>query len=275
MGRTHTTEAIVLRSLRYGEADRILHLYSRERGRIGAIAKGVRKTRSRVGARLEPFMHVDLQLAEGRSLDTITQAVIASMSGCESPRLRTIMVAPNEQSGSILPGFPGEKVRLNNQVVPEVDVTWMATDHIGFELIAATTKHRASGVTGTTGGIGRLASTRVLPPTLTAQYHFAPTGKVRPYIGAGVNYTLFFDEKAAKGLEAAVGRTSVSMKDSFGWAGQAGIDVDINPRMFLNFDVKYIDIDTTARLTTAAAGTQRVKMDIDPLVFGVGFGLRL
>ena len=45
--------------------------------------------------------------------------------------------------------------------------------------------------------------------------------------------------------------------------------------MFLNFDVKYIDIDTTARLTTAAAGTQRVKMDIDPLVFGVGFGLRL
>ena len=65
------------------------------------------------------------------------------------------------------------------------------------------------------------------------------------------------------------------MKDSFGWAGQAGIDVDINPRMFLNFDVKYIDIDTTARLTTAAAGTQRVKMDIDPLVFGVGFGLRL
>ena len=224
---------------------------------------------------LVPALALVAALAASTPAAAQTEARTGVQAGNLLLRLRTIMVAPNEQSGSILPGFPGEKVRLNNQVVPEVDVTWMATDHIGFELIAATTKHRASGVTGTTGGIGRLASTRVLPPTLTAQYHFAPTGKVRPYIGAGVNYTLFFDETAAKGLEAAVGRTSVSMKDSFGWAGQAGVDVDINPRMFLNFDVKYIDIDTTARLTTAAAGTQRVKMDIDPLVFGVGFGLRL
>jgi DNA repair protein RecO (recombination protein O) len=69
------TEAIVLRSLRYGEADRILHLYTPMRGRIGAIAKGVRRTRSRFGGRLEPFSHVDLQLHEGRSdLLTVTGA---------------------------------------------------------------------------------------------------------------------------------------------------------------------------------------------------------
>ena len=61
------SEAVVLRSLRYGEADRILHLYTPMRGRIGAIAKGVRRTRSRFGGRLEPFSHVDLQLHEGRS----------------------------------------------------------------------------------------------------------------------------------------------------------------------------------------------------------------
>jgi DNA repair protein RecO (recombination protein O) len=73
MGRTYKTEAVVLRSLRFSEADRILHLYTSERGRIGAIAKGVRKTKSRFGARLEPLSHVELMLHEGSGeLQTIT-----------------------------------------------------------------------------------------------------------------------------------------------------------------------------------------------------------
>jgi DNA repair protein RecO (recombination protein O) len=72
-GRTSKSEAVVLRSIRYGEADRILHLYSAERGRIGAIAKGVRKTKSRFGARLEPLSHVELMLHHGAGeLHTIT-----------------------------------------------------------------------------------------------------------------------------------------------------------------------------------------------------------
>ena len=115
-------------------------------------------------------------------------------------RLRGIVVAPNEKSGSVLPAFPGEKVSIDNAVAPEIDVTWMASDHIGFELIAATTKHSASGRTGTTGSIGKLASTWVLPPTLTAQYHFLPDAPVRPYVGAGVNYTLFYSEDASGAL---------------------------------------------------------------------------
>jgi DNA repair protein RecO (recombination protein O) len=72
-GRAYKTEAIVLRSLRYGEADRILHLYTAGRGRLGAIAKGVRKTTSRFGARLEPLSHVELMLHQGAGeLQTIT-----------------------------------------------------------------------------------------------------------------------------------------------------------------------------------------------------------
>jgi DNA repair protein RecO (recombination protein O) len=72
-GRTYKTEAIVLRSLRFSEADRILHLYTADRGRIGAIAKGIRKTKSRFGARLEPLSHVELLLYEGAGeLQTIT-----------------------------------------------------------------------------------------------------------------------------------------------------------------------------------------------------------
>jgi outer membrane protein len=189
-------------------------------------------------------------------------------------RVRAIMVAPNERSGGILPTFPTEKAKVDNSVMPEVDVTYMATDNIGFELIAATTKHTASGTTGTTGTIGDLASTWVLPPTLTVQYHFNPHGKVRPYVGAGVNYTLFYNEKPSTGLQTAVGTTTVRMSDSIGWAAQAGVDIDITPKFFLNFDVKYIDIDTTATLKTTAIGTQTVKLHLDPLVFGAGVGFR-
>jgi DNA repair protein RecO (recombination protein O) len=84
-GKTLKTEAIVLRSIRYGEADRILHLYTAKRGRVGAIAKGARRPKSRFGGRLEPFFRLDLLLHEGRGeLLTVTQA--ATVAGY--PRLR-------------------------------------------------------------------------------------------------------------------------------------------------------------------------------------------
>lgn len=209
---------------------------------------------------------------------TVAASAIASPAFAEAGdtfiRVRAIMVAPTESSGGILPAFPTEEVKVNNSVMPEVDITHMVSDHVGLELIAATTKHNASGKSGTTGGIGKLASTWVLPPTLTLQYHFVPEAKVRPYVGAGVNYSIFYSEKPSAGLETAVGQTDVNLKNSFGWAAQAGIDIDLNEKMFLNFDVKYIDIDTTARLAATAIGTQRVKISLDPVVFGVGLGFR-
>ncbi|MEM8694815.1 MAG: OmpW family outer membrane protein [Pseudomonadota bacterium] len=190
-------------------------------------------------------------------------------------RVRAVVVSPTENSGSILPTFPGEEVDVTDSIMPEVDITYMATDHIGFELIAATTQHDFGGTSGTTGGIGQLGSTWVLPPTLTAQYHFAPESSVRPYVGAGVNYTVFYSEDTTTALENAIGPTSVSLSDSWGWAVQAGIDIDLNENIFLNFDVKYIDIDTTATLRNATIGTQQVDIDLDPFVFGVGIGFRL
>jgi DNA repair protein RecO (recombination protein O) len=73
--RSYSTEAVVLRSIRFGEADRVLHLYTADRGRIGAVAKGVRRTKSRFGGRLEPLSHVELQLHQGSGeLQTITGA---------------------------------------------------------------------------------------------------------------------------------------------------------------------------------------------------------
>jgi outer membrane protein len=189
-------------------------------------------------------------------------------------RLRGILVAPNEKSGDILPAFPGQKVQVGNSFMPEVDVTFFVSDNVSLELIAATTKHEIAGVTGATGSIGKLASTWVLPPTLTVQYRPLPGGKVHPYVGAGINWSLFYSENASNGLEAAVGKTNVHLSSSWGVAAQAGVDIDLNERMFLNFDVKWIDMDTKARLTTTAAGVQRVKVGIDPLVFGAGLGIR-
>jgi DNA repair protein RecO (recombination protein O) len=85
-GKTVKTEAIVLRSIRYGEADRILHLYSAAKGRIGAIAKGSRKPRSRFGGRLEPFFRLDFVLHEGRS-ELLTVTGVSTVDGY--PRLRS------------------------------------------------------------------------------------------------------------------------------------------------------------------------------------------
>src|SRR5216684_1973817 len=78
-GRAYKTEAVVLRSFRLGEADRVLHVYTLDRGRIGAVAKGIRKTKSRFGARLEPLSHVELMLHQGSGeLQTVTGVELIS-----------------------------------------------------------------------------------------------------------------------------------------------------------------------------------------------------
>ena len=187
-------------------------------------------------------------------------------------RLRAIDVAPTERTGPILPTFPTGRTSVDNAVTPELDFTYMATAHIGAELILATTKHHVSGKDAL-AGVGRLAGTWVLPPTLTLQYHFLPDAAIRPYVGAGINYTIFYSTKATDALNNAIGSTKVGLSDSVGYALQGGIDIDLTKRFFVNFDVKYISIDTHARLTTGAlVNVERVHLD--PLVFGVGIGTR-
>jgi outer membrane protein len=169
-------------------------------------------------------------------------------------RALAIMVAPNKRSIGITLAFPTERVLINNSVMPELDLTCRATNHIGFELIAATTKYGVSGLAETTGGIGKTATTWVLPPKRTAPYHFNPEGKIRPYDGAGINDTIFSATKATPGLESAVGKTNVGLSDSVGWAAQAGADFDLTERVFVNVDVRYLSIKTNAMLSTTAAG---------------------
>jgi outer membrane protein len=189
-------------------------------------------------------------------------------------RARAILIAPDDSSSGIRPTFPTERVGLKSTVVPELDFAYMITKNIGAELVLTTTKRKVSGKTGTTGAIGTLATIKLLPPTLTGQYHFRPDAKVRPYVGAGFNFNLFYDETASAGLESAVGETRVKLGNKIGKALQAGVDVDLTRDVFLNLDFKYIDFSTTARLSTTAIGVQSVRVKVNPFIIGVGLGTR-
>lgn len=187
-------------------------------------------------------------------------------------RLRGIVVAPTEDSSAVEPAFPTGSVSVDNAVVPELDFSYFFTDNIGAELILATSKHDISGE-GSLAALGEIADSWVLPPTLTLQYHLNPAGRIRPYAGVGVNWTIFYAEDARSSLVGAIGPTAIDLDDSVGVAFQVGVDYDINERFFLNADVKYIDIDTTATLNTGGV-INTVDVNLDPIVAGVGVGMR-
>jgi outer membrane protein len=143
-----------------------------------------------------------------------------------------------------------------------LNFTYMATNHFGVELLAAWPfEHDISLVGG-----GKVASTKQLPPTLSLQYHFAPSSKLQPYVGVGVNYTDFFDEKTTGALQGS----NLSLDSSWGWAFDAGLDIMLDEKWFLNLDVRYIDISTDASLDNASIG----EVKIDPMVYGAYVGFR-
>ncbi|EIZ80744.1 OmpW family protein [Novosphingobium sp. Rr 2-17] len=186
-------------------------------------------------------------------------------------RLRAIAVEPTGSTGPVEPSFPAAHTHVGGGYAPELDFTYMATKHIGAELILGTTKHGISG-RGSLDGM-KVGHTRALPPTLTLQYHFLPDAAIRPYVGAGVNYTIFYSSKASGALQEAIGDTKLHLSDSFGYAVQAGVDIDVTKKIFFNVDLKYIDMDTTAKLTTGSL-VNRERVHIDPLVPSVGIGMR-
>lgn len=171
-------------------------------------------------------------------------------------RLRAISIEPAARTTETLSAL---NVGVNNSLVPELDFTYMIRDYLGVELILATSRHQATSSLGNLGGVG------VLPPTLLLQYHFNHQGRIRPYIGAGVNYTLFYNN----GLHAGAQPISID-NHSFGPAVQAGVDVQITKRLYVNADIKKIWMKTGASLGGASLGT----LHIDPLVIGLGIGMK-
>lgn len=196
-------------------------------------------------------------------------------------RVRGISVSPDDSSGQVdvpaLGGFvPGSGVVVDSDVVPELDITYMLTPNIGVELILGTSEHNvnATGATlvGALGGQTHVIESMVLPPTLTLQYHFLPNAAIRPYVGAGLNYTIFYDEDVKGALNQP--GADVNIRPSLGLALQAGVDFDIGGGWFGNLDVKYIDLNTDAEFRNTTVGDVNVNVDIDPYVFGIGIGRR-
>ena len=192
-------------------------------------------------------------------------------------RGRVIAVSPNESSNTLtssVAGGLGTKAGVNSDVVPEIDFTYMLSRNWGVELILASSEHDIK-AKGALAALGNIIDTRTLPPTLTLQYHFKPDSKYRPYVGLGVNYTLFFSEDASRSLKTAAGGTAnVDLDPSIGLAAQVGMDIGLNDDWFINFDLKYIDMNTDASISTAALGKLKIDVDIDPWVYGIGIGKR-
>ncbi|MEQ5776158.1 OmpW family protein [Thalassospira sp. NFXS8] len=176
-------------------------------------------------------------------------------------RGRIVGVVPDEDIKSDSLGGEGN---VDNDVIPELDFSYFITDNIALELIAGTSKHDVSWNTGASDL--DLGSVRLLPPTLTLQYHFLSKERFSPYIGAGVNYTFFYDSKPGQFQE-------VKYDNGFGYAFQAGFDYAISGPWSLNVDVKKIFLNTDVSVNTGA-GTVKADADLDPWLFGIGIGYR-
>ena len=153
-------------------------------------------------------------------------------------------------------------VAVDNAWGATINFSYMVTDNWAVELLAAYPyKHDIELKDGT-----KVGSTKHLPPTVSLQYHFLPAAKVQPYIGIGVNYTDFFSEKTTGPLDG----TDLKLGSSWGLSGEIGVDIPFNDKWFFNLDVKYIDIETKAKLDGASLG----DVAIDPWVYGVHVGFR-
>lgn len=177
-------------------------------------------------------------------------------------RARAIHISPDESSNRLSP--VGGKAEVGNSTVPELDLSYFFTPNLAVEVIAATSKHDASGKN--IPGLGTIdaGSTWVLPPTVTLQYHFTDFADFKPYVGAGVNYTMFYNEKAG-----AAG--SMKIDDALGLALQAGVDVPLDDRWSWNLDVKKLFVKADA---SWSGGAIRSDMRLDPWIIGTGIGYR-
>lgn len=153
-------------------------------------------------------------------------------------------------------------VNVDTEAGLTFNATYLLTPNWGVELLAAMPFAHDINVNGG----GKVAETKQLPPTLSLQYHFNPNGAWRPYIGAGLNYTVFFDEHTVNALQGS----KLKLDPSFGLATQIGLDVNLGSDWFVNVDARYFDIDTDAKLNGANLGT----VEIDPYAFGLSIGRR-
>ncbi len=221
-------------------------------------------------------------LLAAMGLSAVAAPAMAYEAGDWLVRGRIAHIAPQDDSGNLyVPavGNLGEGVTVDSDTIPELDITYMISPNWGVELILGYSEHtvkthKAAGAVVGSLGSRDVIDTKVLPPTLLLQYHFAPNSNIRPYVGAGINYTYFFDEKVPSKSGISAPGDDISLDSSWGFALQAGVDVAINDDWFVNADVKYIDMETEAHFSDTLVGSARINAEINPIVWAVGIGRR-
>lgn len=178
-------------------------------------------------------------------------------------RLRALGVITND-SGKV-DQIAGSDLSYSDTVVPELDITYYFTDNIAAELVLGTTFANIYGE-DTIAGLGKIGKTWLLPPTVTLQYHFTNFGAFKPYVGAGVNYTVFYNQKDGSG-------TDLDIDNTFGAAVQLGFDYMLTDHVGINFDVKKLylrpDFDVTVGGTRYSG-----EAKLDPWLVGAGLTYR-
>lgn len=183
----------------------------------------------------------------------LASSVAVAAQGDWLGRARVININPSASSSAL-------NLNASTETTVELDFTYFATNNLGLELILATKKHD---ITSAGSPIGSVA---LLPPTLTLQYHFDPNSATfRPYVGAGINYTRFYDVNLSNG-------TLTVDRNSWGGALQLGADFPVNKTFFINVDVKKVWIDTDVK--NVATGATSAHFKINPLIIGVGVGMK-
>lgn len=207
----------------------------------------------------------------------VSGSALAYQQGDIVARAGVAMVDPDASSSPLAINgseVAGTSVDVDDNTQLGLTFLYMLSEDVGVELLAATPFSH----TVTAKGLGAdldVADVKHLPPTLSVQYF--PMGSdsaFQPYVGVGLNYTLFFDEELTSDFKGALGDGSVKVDDSFGLAFELGCDYAINENLVLNAAIWSIDIDTSAEIKLDAGATITTDVDIDPLVYMVGVGYK-
>ena len=215
-------------------------------------------------------MKTKLSIALLTSLLALSPVANANLS----VNVGAINVNPDNDSSKINEA-PTLGLRGDDNTQLGITIDYSFNDNWVLELVAATPfSHDVQGTGGLAGN--KIADIKHLPPTLLAQYHFLDsTYKFRPFVGVGVNYTVFFDEEPSAALKATLGTDDVEVKldDSFGFAAQAGFNYMMSENWGLHGMVSLIDIDTDATVYADGAKALTSTVEIDPVVamFGVKY----
>lgn len=204
-------------------------------------------------------------------------SALAYQQGDMIARAGLAMVDPDASSTPlVLDGEvqTGTSVDVDDNTQLGLTFTYMLSDDIGVEVLAATPFSH----TVTAKGLGDdldAIDLKHLPPTVSIQYFpMASDSVFQPYLGVGLNYTTFFDEKLTSDFKAVFGDGDVSLEDSFGLAFELGCDYQLSDNLVLNAAIWTIDIDTSATIKLDSGGKITTDVDIDPLVYMVGVGYK-